>query len=78
MPILSGMVEDRAVEAVQRFIQETMNAKGINRGEMARRLDVSPPRVSQMLNQEGNLTLHSLARISAALGEPITIDALKR
>ena len=45
-----------------------MNAEGVSGAELARRLRVSPSRVSQMLDGTRNLTLASLAEAFHVLG----------
>lgn len=43
--------------------------------ELARRLDVSPGRVSQVLNEPGNLTLRNVVRYAQALGMKVAVVA---
>lgn len=69
-------VEESFVAEVQHEIGRLMKAKGINRAELARRMNVSAPHVTQMLGDEdANLTLRTVARIFDALGEKASISA---
>lgn len=67
-------VEESFVAEVQHEISRLMKAKGVTRAELARRMKVSAPHVTQMLGDEdANLTLRTVARIFDALGEKATI-----
>ena len=44
-----------------------MEAQGISKSELARRMEVSRPQVSRMFKAAPNLTLVSLARLAVAL-----------
>lgn len=69
-------VEESFVAEVQHEIVRLMKNKGISRAELARRMKVSAPHVSQMLGDEdANLTLRTVARIFDALDEKATIAA---
>lgn len=66
--------EIAAIEAlsvsVQLAIQKAMMDQGISQKALAERLGISPARVSQILSSHGsNLTIKTLGRIAAALGE---------
>lgn len=62
--------EERLIADVQYRIQKLMNLKGTTRAELARRLDVSEARVSQIFSQSPrNLTLRTVADIFNVLGE---------
>ncbi len=50
-----------------------MEAEGVNGAELARRLRVSPARISQMLDGTRNLTLASLAEAFHALGRSLHV-----
>lgn len=45
-----------------------MQELGMTRKDLARRLDVTPGRISQMLSGDENLTLKTIAAISGCLG----------
>lgn len=67
-------VEETFVAQVQHEIARIMKSKGISRAELARRMKVSAPLVTQMLGDEdANLTLRTVARIFDALGEKAAI-----
>lgn len=50
-----------------------LESVGVTRRELARRLDISPGRVSQLLSGAANLTLRTVAEITWALGYHSTI-----
>jgi len=54
-------------------ICELMEARGITRAELARRLGKSPPYVTRLLNGRPNMTLKTLTEIAVALGEAIEV-----
>lgn len=69
-------VEESFVAEVQHEINRLMKSKGISRAELARRMKVSPPHITQMLGDEdANLTLRTVARIFDALGEKAALGA---
>ena len=69
-------VEESLVAEVQYDIARMMKAKSVSRAELARRLKVSAPYVTQMLgNEDANLTLRTIARIYDALGEKAIISS---
>ncbi|MDR6292371.1 transcriptional regulator with XRE-family HTH domain [Inquilinus ginsengisoli] len=62
--------EEAFVVDVQFCIQTLMNVKGWTQADLARALDVSPARVSQMFADDAHdLRLRTVARIFAAMGE---------
>lgn len=67
-------VEETFVAEVQHEIARIMKTKGMSRAELARRMKISAPAVTQMLGDEdANLTLRTVARIFDALGEKASI-----
>lgn len=69
-------VEESLVAEVQYDIARMMKMKNVSRAELARRLKVSAPYVTQILgNDDANLTLRTVARIYDALGEKAVISA---
>ena len=71
-----ALTEEGFVADVQSFLQELMEERGITRAELARRLGVSRPRITQMFSDEcRNLTIRLLARVVHALGDRPTIGA---
>jgi len=53
---------------VQLSIQEAMLDRGVSRSELARRLGCSPANVTQLLSEDANLTVQTVARIFHRLG----------
>jgi transcriptional regulator with XRE-family HTH domain len=77
--------EEFFVAGVQAQLSRMLDDKGVSRAELARRLDVSRARVSQIFSDEAqNFTLKLLARSFLAVGEePVVVprseyEALKR
>lgn len=67
-------VEESFVAQVQHEISRIMKSKGVSRAELARRMKVSAPYVTQMLgDDDANLTLRTVARIFDALDEKASI-----
>jgi transcriptional regulator with XRE-family HTH domain len=52
---------------VQHQIQAAMNRRGMTQRDLARRLELTEARVSQIFSENCNLTIRSLARILHAL-----------
>lgn len=66
--------EDFAIEALvfstQIALQKAMKRNGFSKKALAKKLDMSPARVSQIFATKGaNLTVKTIARIAHALGE---------
>jgi transcriptional regulator with XRE-family HTH domain len=51
-----------------------MKENGVTKSELARRLKLTPGRVSQILSGDENLTLRTLAMVCAALGAHFEMD----
>lgn len=69
--------EEAAVVAVQCLLQDLMERKGWNRADMARAMNVSRARVTQIFSDEcTNLTVRLLARAMTALGEEFSVGIL--
>jgi hypothetical protein len=56
-------------------IQDIMDAEGVGRAELAALVDLSKGRVSQVLNDPGNLTLKSVVQFTRALKRKVAIVA---
>ncbi len=56
-------------------IREILLKKGITQKEFAKRLGKSESEISKWLSPSYNLTLRSIAKIEAVLGEPILVSA---
>ena len=71
------------VLSIQVALQKAMTKHGVTNAELAARLGMSVARVSQIFSEKGpNLTLKTIARVAAALGEdfeflPRCKDAVK-
>lgn len=69
--IAAARVTNRAVG----ILSEAFRAAGISQRELAKELEVSPGRVSQVLSGEGNVYLTTLARYLRALGYHLELGA---
>lgn len=67
--------EELAMGATE-VIAEMMEKTGVNRAELAKRLDSSKSNITQTLRGSRNLTVKNLAKIAAVLGYRIEIDAV--
>jgi transcriptional regulator with XRE-family HTH domain len=56
-----------------RQIERAMDSAGVNQAGLAKRLRVSEGRVSQVLNNPGNLTLRKIVEYARALGRKVAI-----
>lgn len=52
-------------------VREILENKGISRVELAKRMEVTPPQITKILNGRENLTLKTIAKLEKALGEPL-------
>ncbi len=55
-------------------IEGIMKTRDLSQGELAKRLGVSPGRISQLLSGRRNLTLKTLADMAWALGLKVTLE----
>jgi transcriptional regulator with XRE-family HTH domain len=60
------IAEEMAIRIIEDALQ-IMQAKGINKSELSNRMGVSRAHISRLFNAPPNLTLHSIARLAAAL-----------
>src|SRR5258708_22341628 len=60
--------EEVLIGDVTDTLSSILGSAGVSQRELARRLDVTEGRVSQILSGSGNLTLRSLATVGWALG----------
>lgn len=74
-PEYERLVEEESLilEATER-ITEVMDAEGISKAELARRLDKSRAYVTQVLDGSRNMTLRTLSDLAFALGYRIRIE----
>lgn len=67
--------EEAAVVEVQSLLHQLMENKGWSRADLARAMNVSRARVTQIFSDEcKNLTVRLMARAMTALGEEFTIS----
>ena len=68
--------EEKLILAVQAEMENLLQRNSVSRAELARRLDVSEARVSQIFSSEPkNLTLRIIARVFHVLGEEASFTA---
>jgi transcriptional regulator with XRE-family HTH domain len=66
--------EEAAVVDAQTLLHSVMERKGVSRADLARAMNVSRPRVTQIFSDEcSNLTIRLLARALCALGEDLVL-----
>jgi transcriptional regulator with XRE-family HTH domain len=71
--------EEAAVVEVQSLLHQLMEDKGWSRADLARAMNVSRARVTQIFSDEcKNLTVRLMARAMTALGEEFTISVKAR
>lgn len=61
----------KARDLLARRVKQLMSERGLNRSELARRVKLSQPQVSQFLNGKRNLSLESLDALSVVLATPV-------
>lgn len=71
------LTEELLVALTER-IYRRMEALGVRPAELARRLGVSRPAVSQMLSGHANMTLHKLVTIAHALDATVSVELQPR
>lgn len=64
----------RLSQRVRALISWHMREKGISRAQLARDMNVTPGRVSQLLSGDENLTLKTLAAMTSCLGTRFEIN----
>lgn len=67
-------VEEAAITTVALAIVRLMREVGVTQHQLAERLEISDPRMSQIVNGTGNLTVKTLARIADALGREMRVS----
>lgn len=74
--------EESLIFAIEEFvadsqycIQKVMNEKKVSRSELARRLGCTPANVTQMLSENSNLRLDTVARIFHALEDRCVLQS---
>jgi len=66
-PSIEQEIEYRKLIAVEELLQ-FMKREGINRSELANRMNVPPSRITKMLSGDSNLTIDTLVRAGHAVG----------
>ena len=69
-----GFLARQLLIRVTEEIARLMDAKGITRTELARRLGVKPPLVTRILQGQPNITILTLVRLAVALDVGIGIE----
>lgn len=74
--------EESLIFAIEEFvadtqycIQKVMNEKKVSRSELAKRLGCTPANVTQMLSENSNLRLDTVAKIFHALGDRCVLQS---
>lgn len=67
--------QDRSIESVTGLICTLMENQGVSRTELARRLGMTPGRVTQLLDGESNKTVRTLSDMFVALGHSLNFVA---
>jgi transcriptional regulator with XRE-family HTH domain len=70
-----GLSAARAAAEVVRILTDAKDQSKMSSGDLARTLNVSPGRVSQVLNGDGNVHVATLARFLDAMGFELLLDA---
>lgn len=52
-------------------VNQLLKSRGYSQKDLAAKMDKTPSEISKWLNGDHNLTLRSLAKLTAVLGEPI-------
>ncbi|HEY6415283.1 MAG TPA: helix-turn-helix transcriptional regulator [Acidimicrobiales bacterium] len=68
------LAQERLLLAASEAIVALMTEQGVKRTELARRLGMSKPHVTQLLDGRRNLTLKTLARMAYALGAELHLS----
>lgn len=81
-------IQDETPEEVRIFVRqytdivlrinEIMQAKGYSQKDLAERMKKKPSEINKWLKGNHNLTLKTLAKLEAELGEPIIITASQK
>lgn len=64
---VESQVERSKLSIVEELLQ-FMKREGINRSELAKRMNVPPSRITKMLSGDSNLTIDTLVRAGRAVG----------
>jgi len=64
----SALAEEHAIAYVTELIARLLEESGMSRSEFARKLDVTPGRVTQLLDGDANMTLATIAKMLNVFG----------
>jgi transcriptional regulator with XRE-family HTH domain len=64
-----------AMQAAADLMTRALARQSISRSELARRLDVTQPYVTELLSGRTNITVSTLARVLAVLGARLSLEA---
>lgn len=67
--------QERAIYEITELIESVMEAKGISRAALAKRLGKSKGWITQLLDGEANKTIRTVADVLAVLGQEIRVLA---
>jgi transcriptional regulator with XRE-family HTH domain len=70
----AGLLRLKLFEDILRIMEE----QGVTRSELASRLSVSKAYITKLFNDSTNVTLHTLVRVSLALGRDVEIALVPR
>lgn len=68
------LARERVIEGFLTFVERTMEAKGVSRSELARRLGCKRSNVTQIMRRTRNLTVSTMVDFGLALGFEIRIE----
>ncbi len=66
--------QERLVVEITELMCKAMHERGMKRGQLAEQLGKTKGRITQILNGETNLTLHTVADVFTALGKTLTVS----
>lgn len=72
------LAQEEAILECSEAIWERMKAKGLNKDKLARRMERTPPFITQTLNGKNNMTIRTLADYAYAMNciVKITLEEL--
>lgn len=73
-----SLAEEELIVDVSEEIWAALNGSGLSKAELAERLDVSRPRITNLLNGSANMTLRTLADIAYELGKRVSVSLQDR
>lgn len=70
--------EETLIREAQLLVQQLMNERNISRSELARRAEISRPRLTKILTASSNMTLRTLARLVHAMDASVCLKFAKK